>query len=228
MPKPLAPDIPYEIVTLQEPVGDRVYTLEALVGFEATMASMYRALGKGVDLKTRQDLSPMFGVIWGSARAITTRLDALGDALRGTTVLEVACGLALPSMVAADQGADVLATDLHPHTERFLLPNLARNGTTGVRYQTWDGRTDPSLGRFDRVIATDVLFASDNPAWVARAFALHLAPQGVGWLADPGRSWLHEFTEAAAALGLVVTDEVDRVSHPGGTDDIFVLTLRWP
>lgn len=228
MPKLPAPDISYELVTLHEPVGDRVYTLQALVGFEATMARMYRSLGAGVDLKTRQDLSPMFGVIWGSARAITSRLDALGDALQGTSVLEVACGLALPAMVAADHGADVLATDLHPHTERFLLPNLAANGVTGVRYQTWDGRTDPSLGQFDRVIATDVLFAAENPAWVARAFALHLAPGGIGWLADPGRSWLHEFTVAATAAGLVVRDEVDRITHPGGTDDIFVLTLRWP
>lgn len=218
----------YSLVTRTERVGSLAFDLVGLESFEAASATVYRHVDPRLSTQARVDFSPMFGVIWGSCRALATRLDALGPALAGRRVLELACGLALPSLVAARHGATVVATDQHPHTGAFLARNLAGNDLQGVTYRHLDLRDPPDLGRFDLVLASDVLFAVEMPAIVAGAFARLLAPGGEGWLADPGRAWLEECVGEARARGLEVDWDVDRVERPDGTEDVFVVSLRAP
>ncbi|MEO0603997.1 MAG: hypothetical protein AAF211_21350, partial [Myxococcota bacterium] len=102
------------------------YAFEALPSFEEASAEAYRQLARvehRADLTERQDLSPMFGVIWGSARVLARRLHH--EALGGVEALELGCGLALPAWVAARAGARVLATDQHPDTGALLSRNLS-------------------------------------------------------------------------------------------------------
>jgi predicted nicotinamide N-methyase len=193
-----------------------------LESFEAASAHLYGSLRGRGDAKLRDDLSPMFGVMWGSARVLVERLAE--RPLQGLRVLELGCGLGLPSMVAASQGAHVTATDQHPDTGLLLAKNAAHNGVT-VTYLPLDLRAPRGLPEraFDHVLATDVLFAAEMPPLVAAGFARYLAPDGVGWLADPGRPWAVDFEVHARALGLSVTVDAERV----GDDEAFLLELRW-
>lgn len=224
----MSPPRTYDLTTRTEQVGSQRFELVGLDSFERASATLYRQVDPRLGREARNDLSPMFGVIWGSCRALALRLDALGPGLRGHRILELACGLALPSLVAARHGAQVVASDQHPDTAAFLERNLARNALDGVSYAHLDLRHPPHLGRFDLVLASDVLFAMEMPGIVARAFAHLLAPGGEGWLADPGRAWLEECVDEARACGLDVTWELDRVPTPTGHDDIFVVRLRAP
>lgn len=203
------------------------YAFDALPSFEEASAEAYRQLAQHRhrgSLAERQDLSPMFGVIWGSARVLARRLH-LAD-LDGVDALELGCGLALPSLVAARRGARVLATDQHPDTGALLERNLAKNGFTGrVRYETLDFRTPGPLPRFARVWASDVLFSHDLPELVAGTFARTLAPGGVGWLTDPGRTYLPDLEIACARAGLAVDVDVD---DDGAGTEAFVVTLTRP
>lgn len=219
-------DFPWDLCTVRETVGERVWELVALDGFEHNSAVLYGALkGRGT-AEEREDLSPMFGVIWGAARAIADRLD--GQDLTGQRVLELGCGLALPGLVAAAAGADVVVTDQHPHTGLFLERNLRRNGVRGVRYARLDWRRPTGLPErgFDRVLASDVLFAWDLPELVVATFDRYLADDGVGWLTDPGRAWLPEVERSAAAAGLVADVDVVEVVREQGTDEVFFVELR--
>lgn len=205
-------------------VAGEPFVLDVLPSFEEASAEMYPALDHRADRKVREDLSPMFGTLWGSSRVLIA-MAARAPALRGATVLEMGCGLALPAMVAARRGARVVASDQHADAGPLLERNLALNHLLGrVAYRTFDWRAAGPMPRFDHVWASDVLFAHDMPALTARAFARTLAPGGVGWLTDPGRAWLPEVVPAAHAQGLHA--DID-VQDDGDSTEAFVVTLRW-
>jgi predicted nicotinamide N-methyase len=139
-------------------------------------------------------VAPYWAVLWRSGVALARELD--GEALAGPRVVELGCGLAVPSIAAARGGAAVLATD----TSTEALELAARNAeANGVRIET--ARADwaepgelVARGPFDLVLAADVLY--ERPA-VAQLLSLlpRLAPEA--WLADPGRPAAEPFLEQA-------------------------------
>jgi predicted nicotinamide N-methyase len=217
----MTPSFPYELAVRTVIVATRRYDLLCLRDFEATVTDLADRVTRGADRRWFEDWCPMFGALWPSALHLA---DAVArDAVRDRTVLELGCGLALPSLVAAGAGARVVATDRHPDTAGFLRENMARNGVV-VRYERfdWGGEVPADIGpTFDRVVASDVLYTAEMPEVLAAAFSRFLAPDGVGLLTDPGRPWLQEFAEAAGRRGLRV--EVDVV---GDADAVFLLTVR--
>ncbi|MEQ1506189.1 MAG: methyltransferase domain-containing protein [Myxococcota bacterium] len=209
----------YDWIARPEQVGDQTFDLVALRDFEAAVTELLDHVLAGGDRAWFEDRCPMFGVVWPSARALAARLAA--EELAGLRLLELGCGLGLPSLVAARRGAHVVATDQHPDAAERLADNARRNGVA-LRFCAFDWRGEippdvPERG-FDRVVASDVLYAPDQPAAVAAAFDRFLAPSGRGLLADPGRPWLQAFADAARDRGLRV--EVDVAL------DAFVLEVR--
>lgn len=147
-------------------------------------------------------VAPYWAVLWRSGVALARELD--GETLSGLRVVELGCGLAVPSIAAARAGATVLATD--ESTEALEL--AARNAeANGVRVETatveWT-EPDELLRRapFDLVLAADVLY--ERPS-VAQLLSLlpRLAPEA--WLADPGRPAAEAFIEQATRRWQVET-----------------------
>ncbi|MEZ4323522.1 MAG: methyltransferase domain-containing protein [Myxococcota bacterium] len=211
-------DFAYRTRPLTFAEGPLRLELELLEAFESESARLYAHRGRQ-GLPADPDLSPMFGVIWPSAR-VATRYVARAD-LAGKRVLEIGCGLGLPSLLAAVRGARVRATDNHPDAGPFLAANARRNGVE-LEFAPLDVRTCPPDRTWDLVLATDVLFAVDMPAAIARAFEHHLAPDGVGLLVDPGRAWSDRVVEEAEARGLTVDIDVEEADG----HELFALTLR--
>jgi predicted nicotinamide N-methyase len=216
------------LVETVETVGRHAYRLVGLQSFEAAVDRLYGRIKGRATQRELEDLSPMFGVIWGAARALAGRLDAAGTALAGDSLVELGCGLALPSMVAARHGARALATDQHVGTEALLRRNLEANGLSlAYRRFDWRGAAPADLaGRFDRVVASDVLYDRELAPALAAAVEALLAPGGVAWVADPGRPWLDAFVTESERRGLRASVDVDRVERPGGPEDAFVVVLR--
>ena len=105
----------------------------------------------------------------------------------GRRVLEVGCGLGLPSLVAAAAGGRVLATDWAPDAIAAVRLNAARNDLT-LDTLVADWRAPAALvahGPWDLVIAADVLYERRNAAPLQ---ALLEALAAETWLADPGRA----------------------------------------
>ncbi len=139
-------------------------------------------------------IAPYWSVLWRSGVALARALD--GVALDGTRVVELGCGLGVPSIAAARAGADVLATD----SSAEALDLVARNAqANGVRVETaaveW-GSPDELVSRapFDSVFAADVLY---EEASVAPLLSLVPRLGPLAWVADPGRPATRGFLEEA-------------------------------
>jgi predicted nicotinamide N-methyase len=146
-------------------------------------------------------IAPYWSVLWRSGVALARELD--GVALRGLRVVELGCGLALPSLVAARAGAQALATDECPEALALVTRNAHANGLR-VETATVDW-TEPEKiverAPFDVVLASDVLY---EEASVAPLLSLlpRLAPEA--WLADPGRPAANAFLEQAGSRGWTI------------------------
>ena len=68
------------------------------------------------------------GSLWGSSRHLAAWVVARRWLVSGARVVELACGLGVPSIVSAELGANVLATDEVAPLLAHLQQNASRNG----------------------------------------------------------------------------------------------------
>lgn len=159
---------------------------------------------------------PYWANVWESAIVLAEEIAAHDGT--GLTLLELGCGLGLPSLVAARAGFDVTATDYETAALEGVRFNATRNALPMVATRVLDWRCPPAdLGRYDRVVAADVLYESHHPAALAEVIAATLAPDGQALVADPCRQKAAGFEPAARAAGLGVVKRRARRPH-GATD----------
>src|SRR3954471_20015776 len=139
-------------------------------------------------------LVPYSSVLWRSGVALAREL--AGVELAGRRVVELGCGLGVPSLVAARAGAEVLATDADDEALELLERNARENGLTVETARVeWEAPDDlVPRSPFDVVLAADVLYERTSVASL-----LSLLPRlgGEVWLADPGRPAAEAFLEQA-------------------------------
>jgi predicted nicotinamide N-methyase len=162
---------------------------------------------------------PYWARLWPSGGALAAALAAEPPAA-GARVLEVGCGLALPSIVAARAGAQVLATDGITDAVAFAAHGLALNDVVGdVAHADWVEHGDAlaARGPFDLVLAADVLYTRANVETALRLLPRLVAPGGTIRLADPERAGARDFLAAARGTFSLAT------AHDG---DVALHTLR--
>jgi predicted nicotinamide N-methyase len=162
---------------------------------------------------------PYWARLWPSGQALAQALASAPPA-PGVRVLELGCGLALPSIVAARAGADVLATDGSTDAVAFAAHNLALNELRGdVAHADWTAHGDAlaARGPFDLVLAADVLYLRANVETALRLLPRLVAPGGEIRIADPGRAGARDLLAAARGTFRLHTE-------PAG--DIALHTLR--
>ncbi|MEV1290845.1 methyltransferase domain-containing protein [Pseudonocardia sp. NPDC049635] len=134
---------------------------------------------------------PHWARLWPSGRALAAVVDRAGPArLAGRRVLELGCGLGLPSLTAARAGAaPVVATDRSPSAVAWAAANARR---CGLRVEaiaaSFDGR-DPLLdaARWDLVLASDVLYGVAAADALTALLPRVTSRRAAVWLTDPGR-----------------------------------------
>ena len=141
-----------------------------------------------------EEFLPYWAELWASgealARAIAQR------EVEGLQIVELGCGLALPSLAATLGGARVLTTDWSPDAVALARENALRNEleleTAVVRW------SEPELlvGRapWDLILAADVLYERRN---VEELLALLPKLGKEVLIADPGRPHAKTFFERA-------------------------------
>jgi predicted nicotinamide N-methyase len=139
-------------------------------------------------------LAPYWSVLWRSGVALARELSRRRlDRLR---VVELGCGMGVPSLAASRRGAAVLATDADQEALELLAHNAARNGLEVDTARVDWARPADLLARdpFDLVLAADVLY---ERAAVTQLVSLlpRLAPRVL--LADPGRPAADAFLAVA-------------------------------
>jgi predicted nicotinamide N-methyase len=146
-----------------------------------------------------EEFLPYWAELWPSGLALARNVSR--RELGGLKVLELGCGLGLPSLAAAARGADVLATDWAEDATELLRRNAERNGVfLRVARVRWS-EPEPLLraAPWDLVLGADLLYEARNAEQLAE-----LLPQlgGEVVLAEPGRPYAKEFLERFRAEDL--------------------------
>jgi predicted nicotinamide N-methyase len=162
----------------------------------------------------QDEFLPYWAELWPSGVALARQLD--GRTLRGVRVLELGCGLGLPSIVAALAGGRVLATDWSSTALELLEHNAERNGAVVQTLRADWKRPDELLARgpFPLVLAADVLYERRDVPVLLDLLPQLVAPGGEIWLADPGRATADAFLTLvdAEGWGRRTTPDPDRPS----------------
>jgi predicted nicotinamide N-methyase len=142
---------------------------------------------------------PYWAEMWPSSIALARSVAV--RALRGRRVVELGCGLGLPSIVAALRGARVLATDWSSDAVAATARNAALNG---ARVETarvaWDAPQVLLAGApWDLVLASDVLYEARMADALLGLLPRLVDARGEVWLADPGRAPAARFLDLLGA-----------------------------
>ncbi|HEX5972301.1 MAG TPA: methyltransferase domain-containing protein, partial [Gemmatimonadaceae bacterium] len=143
---------------------------------------------------------PYWADLWPSAQVLAEEVRTLR--LRGQRVLELGCGLGLVAIGATLAGAEVTATDYYEDALLFAKLNVveAAGRTIATRMVNWV-ELPKDLGRFDLVLASDVLYEHRYAPLVANAIASTLVRGGEAIVADPGRIALDAFLDECRERG---------------------------
>jgi predicted nicotinamide N-methyase len=148
------------------------------------------------DAFDEEEFLPYWAELWPSGLALARHVATLD--LRGRRVLELGCGLGLPSLAASRRGADVLATDWAEDAIELLRRNATRNDALlQVARVRWS-EPEPLLraAPWDLVLGADILYEERNADQLAS-----LLPRlgGETLLAEPGRPYAKDFLERFGA-----------------------------
>ena len=142
---------------------------------------------------------PYWAEVWPSSLALARAVSA--RSLGRRRVLELGCGLGVPSVAAALGGARVLATDWAAEAVRAAARNAEANGTAlATARVAWD-EPGPLLegAPWDLVLASDVLYEERMVDALLALLPRLVDVRGEVWLADPGRAPAERFLRDAAA-----------------------------
>jgi predicted nicotinamide N-methyase len=151
-----------------------------------------------------EEFLPYWAELWPSGLALSAAV-AERD-FRGLRTVELGCGLAIPSVVAAIVGAEALATDWSEDALAFAARNARLNrAAVETMLCSWTApRALVARGPFDVVLASDVLYERRNVQPLLDLVPL-LAPEVL--LVDPGRPALAEFLDRATERWSIETKE---------------------
>ena len=161
-------------------------------------------------------LWPIFGVVWPSSIVLAQFIAEYNiDAKR---ILEVGCGIALPSLLLNSMHADITATDYHPEVESFLERNTSLNSNFGIPFERsdWANKND-QLGTFDLIMGSDLLYEDQHIKLLSRFIDYHAKRTCEIILVDPGRGRKNKMKIAMSELGYTSSDQKlphQRISEP--------------
>ena len=171
---------------------------------------------------------PYWADVWPSARVLAERVATMP--VDDRRFLELGCGAGLVSVAAAIAGFDVTATDYYDEALRFTALNVLVN--TGVLIDTRIGdwrRFPHDIGRFQLVVASDVLYEQPHAALIAGVLDRTLTGRGSAMIADPGRVAAPRFVEECKERGMPAAI-LDRVPFEEGnirqTIDLYEVRRR--
>jgi predicted nicotinamide N-methyase len=162
---------------------------------------------------------PYWAELWPSARVLADEMARRRPA--GLRVLELGCGLGLPSVAALAVGARPLATDWYEVALRFAECNARRATGREIETMLVDWRNPPGAllerAPFDLVIGADVLYEPRNGAALAALVPRLVPPGGELLITDPRRPdavhLLHPLTAAGWA------HEQEDITYAGRRDE---------
>lgn len=169
---------------------------------------------------------PYWAELWPAGRALARAL--LDDPPTGR-VIELGCGVGLPSLVLSRLGMDITATDYYQDALDYTLRNARHNGIDPPATRLLDWRDPPAdLGRYELIVGADLLYEARNVDALAPLLAQLVAEHGTVLLTDPDRTQYEPFRERMRETGWTLEELPDRseLSPAGNGIEIRIRILR--
>jgi predicted nicotinamide N-methyase len=126
----------------QRKMGEKLFVLEVIRDLDEAIDTICEAM---TDEERKdpfaEDLCPYFGILWPAAEALGDFISKNPGHVSQKHVLEIGCGLGLPSLVASQFANRVLATDFHPDVEEYFLRN-SRHSNVHCEYARLNWRDE--------------------------------------------------------------------------------------
>ena len=169
----------------------------------------------------RDERLPYWAELWPSSLALARHLSERD--LAGSRVIELGCGVGLPTILALARGARVLATDHYEAALDFTVYNVRTNLGLEPEVSILDWRQPDigGMGTFDLVLAADVLYERKNAAALADLVPKLLTSDGGAIIADPRRDEAPGFLETMEGLGF--EDAAEETTVEQGMRSVKVL-----
>lgn len=143
---------------------------------------------------------PLFGVVWDSSQVLAHLLSDY--AIQGKRILEMGCGIGLPSMLLNHRDADITASDYHPQAGVFLSYNTQLNDEKDIPFYCTDWcDEDSGMGSFDLLLGSDILYEQDHVGLLAGFIDRHARLKAEVILVDPGRRQHARFSKQMVLQG---------------------------
>jgi predicted nicotinamide N-methyase len=174
--------------------------------------------------------APYWADLWPSARALAAHLLERGD-LAGRRVLELGCGVGLPTVAALLADADVLASDYEPAAVRLTARNARRCARRRPQTMVVDVLDPPEAlfaeVPFDLVVAADVLYNRPLVDGLAELLPRLVARNGEVVIAYPFAGQATVLLDALTPLGWTAEESSALVpGWHGATSTVTLLRLR--
>lgn len=155
----------------------------------------------------------LFGQLWPASKVLARFIKTMD--LKDRRILELGCGLGLPSLTLKYRGADISASDYHPVSRDFLQHNSQLNSLPDIPFLQLDWNNPPNDQKYDLIIASDVLYDPGQPKSLSYAIEKLASPACKVLLSCPGRGYKNSFSRKMAKLGFSLTE----IPVPFGPDE---------
>ena len=149
-----------------------------------------------LDANSRDDYMPYWSYLWPAAVSMAEGLRHAGWS-KGTEVLELGCGVGLVGLAALRQGWRVTLSDHDPIAVECAMFNARRNGLADRATPLVLDWRAPLIRKWPVILGCEVTYEARNHPVLLDLLDKMLAPDGVCWFADPGRSQAPRFVSRA-------------------------------
>jgi predicted nicotinamide N-methyase len=177
-------------------------------------------------LNDARDPLPYGVMLWPASIALAHEVSARAGQLVGKRVLELGAGTGVPGIVAASLGARVIQTDRNELALHVCALNGERNAVPRIERRIAHWETFESAERYDLILGSDVLYATDMHEQLRAICEAHLAPGGVVLFSDPFREQSLPVLERMEADGWRVSLAKYRIQVESGERAIAVYQLE--
>jgi predicted nicotinamide N-methyase len=183
---------------------------------------------KGQDHEDVQDERiPYWAELWASAIGMSEYLVENQLITPEKQVLEIGCGLGLPSIVAGLLGAEnIIVSDYFQEALDFAELNWVKNlPQKKANFLKMDWRTPPSI-RTDILLASDVAYEKRAFEPLLNAFKTMIKPQGKIIVSEPNRYISKDFFANLHKEGFNVKQTVKTIGRKGHNFQINIYELN--
>jgi predicted nicotinamide N-methyase len=154
----------------------------------------------------------LFGVLWPSSQVLANYIFKTDTYSK--RILEIGCGIGLSSLLLNHLNKNITATDYHPEVESYLLKNTQLNSDQQIPFYrlNWEDETLQSLGKFDTIIGSDLLYEPNHGKLLSNFIHRYAAASCEIIIVDPNRGNHSKFKKEMLDLGFEY-EKIDTIQY---------------